>query len=498
MVILQKGNDIENWLNNVCGSERTREYYMRIVKEFEKRSKQSLASIVEEWYKVKYDWEKNQRFQDELSELMQSYYSTLRGYASLSRHAKIVPILSFFKFKRISVAFNFEKHSFVTYHNRDLKKEDIQTILEHSLLRDRCFYLMMLESGNRPETLTRLQYKLIKEDYEANKVPMKIDLPSAILKGRVSARWSFIGEDGFRTLKEYLKNRVMKDEDYLFPPIKFRNDRSKKRLNPNTFSSQFSRTVTSLGLAKKTEKDQEGYGKPRPVRLYGLRKYYRNNMRCESSFREFWMGHGLKTDEHYISREIERHREEYLKGYASLRIYEPDQDINALRKRILDQEEQMKKLNEENSGLYQKVEAVRSENDKRIEALRNEHAEQAQKVEALTNLVKEWYPENTIFEKDGKVYERTCEGINEKGKLIIRTRERPDLHDTFTQLQPILDEKLDVTPEEKKRIQEVFGKQEKLREKMLHEATKKEDEKEDEIVKEEEAEDENDDACMHG
>jgi hypothetical protein len=116
--------------------------------------------------------------------------------------------------------------------------------------------------------------------------------------------------------------------------------------------------------------------------------------------------------------------------------------------------------------------------------------EQDGKIEALTNLVKEWYPENTMFEKDGKVYERTCEGINEKGKLIIRTRERPELQDWWqNQMKPLLDQKQDVTPEEKQRVLEVVGKAENLREKLLPKTIKEEDE-EDEIVKEE-AEDEN-------
>ncbi|MGC8870897.1 MAG: hypothetical protein ACP5PT_07405, partial [Brevinematia bacterium] len=63
-------------------------------------------------------------------------------------------------------------------------------------------------------------------------------------------------------------------------------------------------------------------GKPKSLRLYCLRKYFWNNMRCDTSFRSYWFCH-KSIDDHYITTtDIERHREEYLKGYEYLRIYE--------------------------------------------------------------------------------------------------------------------------------------------------------------------------------
>lgn len=57
--------------------------------------------------------------------------------------------------------------------------------------------------------------------------------------------------------------------------------------------------------------------------MHALRKYFRNNIKADSSYVRFWMGHSLGVDAHYITRDVERHRQEYAKGYPYLRIFEP-------------------------------------------------------------------------------------------------------------------------------------------------------------------------------
>jgi len=42
----------------------------------------------------------------------------------------------------------------------------------------------------------------------------------------------------------------------------------------------------------------------------------------DPSIREFFMGHSLGTDEHYIARDVELYRQMYAKNYETLRIYE--------------------------------------------------------------------------------------------------------------------------------------------------------------------------------
>jgi len=177
----------------------------------------------------------------------------------------------------------------------------------------------MAESGQRPNTLVQLRYRHIKEDFEARRRPMKIDLPSQILKDRVANRFTFIGEDGFNSLREYLSTRMpLDDNEVIFQPEK--PYAKTEYLSPDTFSNKFSRVALKLKLTKIEEK-----GKPKPLRLYCLRKYFRNRIQVsDTSFREFWMAHSLGTDEHYITRDPEKHREEYRKAYQNLRIFTSD------------------------------------------------------------------------------------------------------------------------------------------------------------------------------
>ena len=112
-----------------------------------------------------------------------------------------------------------------------------------------------------------------------------------------------------------------------------------------SLSTLFRKTVRALKLEKGSQ-----YGKPSHFRMHGLRKYFCNYMRADPAFREFWMGHSLGVDAHYVSRDPEFHRKEYKKGYESLRILEPvtpaqlqdindqlkqkDQEIQELRKEM--------------------------------------------------------------------------------------------------------------------------------------------------------------------
>ena len=75
-----------------------------------------------------------------------------------------------------------------------------------------------------------------------------------------------------------------------------------------------------------------------------------NNIRCDTAFREFWMGHKT-TQTHYVSRDVERHREEYGKAYENLRIYKTidsthSHKIEEQTRKIEDQASRIEELEE--------------------------------------------------------------------------------------------------------------------------------------------------------
>lgn len=312
---------MEDWLSEVCESPKTEVSYVRNIGLFSKFAvarNLDLEGIVEAWRKVKRaDINEREDFLDVWSDLVRAYNTRIKKrYAPLSVKNLLSTVKSFFSYWQIPIRVKLPKRACVIYHNKDLTREVVRQILTFASARDRVMWLLMAESGMRADTIVNMKYWQIREDFEAERIPMKIMLPSSSLKDHVGDRFTFIGEDGYRELKQYLEGRRLEDQDYVFA-----SERPGRveglQFSVASLSVKFSRVVIKLNLAKPTEKH-----KPKPIRMHSLRKYFRNNIKADSAYIKFWGGWSLGTDAHYISRDPEKHREEYRKGYAYLRIYD--------------------------------------------------------------------------------------------------------------------------------------------------------------------------------
>jgi len=348
-------SDVNVWLDKVCYSDQTRRTYVQAIERFQHFAEQyglNVEALKEAYRNAKYQGEREkEKFIDNLQDIVERYLSWLKkiGMPPIRLKHDMSVISSYLKkgcgIREVEVPI--PRRVFVKYHNRDITKEEIRKILEHSSLRDKAFFIIMVESGLRPNTILQLKYKHIKEDFERGIVPMRILLPSEILKDRISSRFTFIGEDGFRILKEYLSTRMpLRDEDYLFVPEKPGKAKG-ETIGVTAMSQKFNKLVLKLRLDTPTE-----HRKPKSLRLYCLRKYFWNNMQCDTSFKSFWFCHST-IDDHYISTmDVERHRQEYMKGYPSLRIYEPmapyltEEQIQQIVENYLKTERGQKLINE--------------------------------------------------------------------------------------------------------------------------------------------------------
>jgi integrase/uncharacterized coiled-coil protein SlyX len=355
---MQQINHVELWLNKKCESSQTGEGYSFAWKKFEGFCTgigYNSKDVVTNWRNIKSTTrnreQKIEKFKDELKDVIESYRSHLKTekITPLSLKWYLSALQSFLRSSDIPVTIELPKRAFVQYHNRDITKEEIRSIVEHvHSIRDKCFFILMAESGMRPDTLCKLQFKHFKQDFRNHTIPMKVELPSEILKYRVSDRFTFIGEDGVRILKEYLKPLLpLNDEDFIFRPR--RKGRGEQDLEgqatPTAFSTAFNRVVQKLKLS-----DSIGRGKPKALRLYNLRKYFRNNLRSvDSGFINFWMGHTDNADMHYVSMNAEEHRRRYSEGYQSLRIFEPSESgqMKVLEKQLTDANKTIEELQQQ-------------------------------------------------------------------------------------------------------------------------------------------------------
>jgi hypothetical protein len=354
---------VQDWLSARAEAPKTKLGYeqgLAIFVEFCRARGKDFLKVVEEWRAARIAGVQAQDvFTDEWTDIVRSFSAHIKpDYAPLTVKNRLVAVKSFLHYWRVAVDVELPKRACVIYHNRDLTREEVRQVLTHASPRDRVIWLVMVEAGMRGQTAVDLKYWQIKEDFEKGVTPMRIMLPAAALKDHVGDRWTFIGEDGAGELKEYLKPRLpLKDDDYVFASE--RQGRVKgEQFSAASLSVKFNRVTHKLRM------DQSRDGKPKSVRMHGLRKYFRNNMKAEEAYREFWMGHSLGVDAHYITRDPEVHRREYARGYEHLRIFEPSIDSLAelrqdLLQKLQKKDQEMDQLRKQNEDLADEVETIR-------------------------------------------------------------------------------------------------------------------------------------------
>jgi len=364
---MENSERIIDWLSTV--DPKTREFYKPSFKAFtdfaQARGKNPLG-IVEEYRAAKYQDEREKdRFLDEWNDIVRAYSTWLesRHLAPLSRKNYLVAVKSYLRYWKIPLDVELPKHLYVLYHNRDLSKEQIRLILSRASPRDRVIYLLMAESGLRVHTAITMKYWQIQDDFEKDIIPMRILTPSETLKDHVGDRWSFIGEDGVRALTEYLKPRMpLNVQDYVFASERPRR-MTKDQFSESSLSVKFHRIVRKLNMEKGAQP-----GKPGHYRMHGLRKYFRNNMRADPAYREFWMGHSLGVDAHYITRDPESHRKEYKKNYEDLRILEPTTStgLREIQEQLTQKDREIQELKTQNQQLGTEISKINEQLEKML------------------------------------------------------------------------------------------------------------------------------------
>ena len=281
-----------------------------------------------------------------------------KGYAPNTITLHIASIKSFFKYNDLPLGHVSIAKNKVVFHNRDITKEEIQNILKISRTRDKAFFCVMAQSGLRPDTLCKLRLKHIEPEFSEGVIPCKIDVPEEITKGAFGSYFSFMAEESSRYLKAYLSTRPkIGPEDFIFT-LHGRN----RQLNKKSIGNIFRQTIEKLKEKGLMDFNQKQEGKPRTVRLYNLRKFFRKfGGQVGVEYVNFWMGHKANyeaphipaSDEYYFSREdIEFHRQLYKeKAMPFLRLEtatpsETDKIIQSQAEEIEKLKKQLGKLSE--------------------------------------------------------------------------------------------------------------------------------------------------------
>lgn len=354
-------NPVDMWIGNVSyshsQSKGTEEYYRFALKRFCGFIHITPKEIVNE-----YEESINERvIRKKFTKMIKSFIIHLSGkeYAVGSITTLVSAVRSFFKYNDLPLGYIPTAKAHVTYHNRDIKREEIKMVLAASSVRDRAFYSLMVQAGLRPGTIAELRMKHIEPDLSKGVIPCAIHVPAEISKGKFGAYFTFAGPEAVAYLKAYLSTRSkIKPDDYLFL------SRSNLKVLRGSLTNIFARTVVELKEKGLLNLEQKKKAKPRSVRLYNLRKYFRKHAgQAGIEYVNFWMGHKTNykaphipaSDIHYFDREdIEFQRKIYKEKampHLKLETFTP-----SMTERILErQSEEIKKIKKENQELKKTV-----------------------------------------------------------------------------------------------------------------------------------------------
>ena len=94
---------------------------------------------------------------------------------------------------------------------RTPSREEVKEMVMVSDLRGKVIVTISFQSSIRVDTLARLKYKHIKEDFEAGRIPMRINLDEEAKKGKMKVRHRrygpYLGRDSYYFLKRYFEAR---------------------------------------------------------------------------------------------------------------------------------------------------------------------------------------------------------------------------------------------------------------------------------------------------
>jgi len=355
--LFSKSELIETWFNNIAyshsNSENTQQAYTIHMKAFCNYINKTPEQIVEDYENSRRDRDFSRKYTQLLRGSISK--SVKEGYTSGSIKGMVSAIRSFFKYNDLPLGHIPMSKARIVFHNRDITSEEIKEILRVSKPRERAFYAMMAHTGLRPDTLCHLKLKHIEPDFSKEELPCKVEIPEELTKGSFGSYFTFMGEDAVHYLKAYLRTRRnLNPESYIFTSYG-----KEKPLHRKSISSMFARTLETLKESGVLTFKQKEEGKPRNIRLYSLRKFFRKYAgKAGIEYVNFWMGHKTDyqaphipaSDVYYFSREdVEYQRQLYKKDAAPhLRIEKPtpsetEKQIDELRKEL---DETRKKLDE--------------------------------------------------------------------------------------------------------------------------------------------------------
>ena len=211
------------------------------------------------------------------------------------------------------------------YKDRAPKPEEITLMLNKAAIRESFVIAAIATGGFREGTFAKLKYRHVREDLEANRVPIHIHVEAAITKGKYHDYDTFINAEASQFLKQYIEDRKRGTRN--MPPEELTDDSPLIRnscvgdrvlgVSEKTISKIVHDLAVSTKIAKKLPESWM-YS----IRTHSLRKFFRTQMsavKLDSEIINYMMGHTVDTYEDVQSLGVETLRNMYSSAGLAIR-----------------------------------------------------------------------------------------------------------------------------------------------------------------------------------
>src|SRR2546427_10163065 len=159
----------------------------------------------------------------------------------------------------------------------------------------------MATGGFREDTLSKLQYRHVREDLEAGRVPIHVHVEAEIVKGEYTDYDTFLGPEATEYLKLYMDQRRRGSHDGRYPSeelsdtsplIRDLNSHKPRSIGPKQIRKVVHNLYSKAGLLKKPK------GRMYELRIHTLRKYFKTQLIAHgvpSDYADYMMGHKSDT-----------------------------------------------------------------------------------------------------------------------------------------------------------------------------------------------------------
>ena len=205
-------------------------------------------------------------------------------------------------------------------------------------MREKAIVSSLALGAFREETLSKLQYRHIREDLENNLIPIHVHVEAEITKGKYHDYDTFLGAEAAQYLKLYIDQR-RKGTDKIPPEILTDESpliRDETRRAPKDISSkQIRKLVHHLYLKANLIKQLNG--RMYDLRVHSLRKYFKTQLLAlgvQPDYVDYMMGHTVDTYHDIQSLGIDTLRNAYAASGLAIKRKTQVNKVEALKEII--------------------------------------------------------------------------------------------------------------------------------------------------------------------